>query len=359
MDRPGNRDTNTKVNSSARRGASDRPNERAAGSVDSASAVSRRGASNRQVAWRDQISVYFDQHRIVISDTLDRLWSTPVSTLMTMAVVAVAIALPSGLYVLLANVQQVAKSWDGNAQVSLFLKDSVDQTAAQKLLKRIALEPHISRTEYISKADALLEFEEVSGYSALLSEFEDNPLPSVIVVYLDSPALAVAEQFKAQASEWQAVQLAQLDAQWVRKLQSLVSLAKNIVAALAVGLALAVFLVVINTIRLAIENKKSEVEIYQLVGATNGFIRRPFLYIGAWFGLSGGIVAIFSVELLLVSLQASVTDLATQYQSQYLIQGMDFQTVLFILFASALLGLSGAWIAVARHLSNFEFLAIK
>lgn len=319
----------------------------------------KRGASNRQVFWRDNIAAYIAQHRAVFSDTLDRLWSTPLSTLMTVAVVAVAIALPSGLYVLLANVQQVAKNWDGNAQISLFLKDSVGASQAQSLVEKIEQEAHISRVEYISKDDALIEFEAVSGYSELLEEFDDNPLPSVIVVYLDSPAIDVAEHLKQQVIQWDEVQLAQLDAEWVRKLQGIVSLAKNIVIALAVGLALAVFLVVINTIRLAVENKKNEIEIHQLVGATNGFIRRPFLYIGAWFGLAGGVFAIFSVELLLLSLQASVTNLANQYQSQYLIQGMDFQSVLFILMASVSLGLSGAWIAVERHLAGYEFFAPK
>lgn len=315
---------------------------------------SKRGASHANASWRDVLARYFRNHQEVVGETLNRLWSTPFSTLMTTAVVAVAVALPLGLYVFLLNVQQVAKNWDGNAQISIFLKDNIGKATASELQIKIQRDRHVSRVEYISQEQALEELEQVSGYADLLNEFETNPLPAVIVVYLDTADVAIAEQLKSQYRQWPEVQMAQLDADWIKKLHSMVGLGKKIVAGLGASLALAVFLIVVNTIRLALESRKKEIEIYQIVGATNSYIRRPFLYTGLWFGVFGGLVAVFSVELFLFNLQASVSELASYYQGQYIIKGMNFESALYALMITVILGISGAWIAVARHLAQYD-----
>jgi cell division transport system permease protein len=300
--------------------------------------------------------VYLLRHLQVCMETLGRLTGTPVSTLMTVAVVGIALALPVGLHVMLQNAQRVTKSWDTAAQISLFIKANVSQERINSLAERIEQRREVARIEVISSEAAMNEFREHSGFGEALEALEENPFPPVIVVYPrpDYDRIEIIESLLADFNGYDEIDLAQLDMQWIRRLYAIMDIGRQGVLVLAALLALAVLLIVGNTIRLAIENRREEIEVMKLVGATNTFVRRPFLYTGFFYGLFGGILSWLLGGLALWLLSEPVNHLATLYQSDYRLATLDGLTTLVLLGSSVLLGLAGAWLAVSRHLHAIE-----
>ncbi|MBV1881054.1 MAG: permease-like cell division protein FtsX [Pseudomonadales bacterium] len=320
---------------------------------ESASTVPR-GASRQKVTLREQFDLYLERNSAQLLDSLRRLKDTPVATSMTIAVIAIALALPAGLYVMLKNVQSLSDGWSGNSQISLFLESTVSKAEGQKLSATLGKDERIDRVEFISREQALEEFVALSGFSGILSELDENPLPAVIVVFPTASLVTEVELLRVSLQNNNSVELAQLDAEWVQRLHSIVALAERLVLALALGLSLAVLLVMTNTIRLAIESRKDEIIIVKLVGGTDSFVRRPFLYAGAWYGVGGGVLAIIVVQSVLFWLRDPVSDLSSLYGDSFVFLGLDAFSVVFIIFFSAMIGLLGAWLAVGQHLSQVE-----
>jgi len=299
---------------------------------------------------------YIANHRKIAKESFRRLIKQPVSSLMTWAVIGIALSLPVGLSVLLANVQQLSSGWDGSAQITLFLKMDVSDKDASNLALQLSARPTIAQADFISRSTALDEFKTLSGFGEVLNYLDENPLPHVIVVK-PAKTLATVEQtdsLQKQLSEIRLVEKAQLDLQWVQRLHSMTELIQRGVWALALLLALAVLLVIGNTIRLAIENRRDEIVVVKLVGATDGFVRRPFLYTGLWYGLGGGLIAFFLVQVTLFWLDSPISELARLYYSSFSLSGLNVESTLFLLGTSMLLGWLGAWVAVRRHLGAIE-----
>ena len=317
-------------------------------------ALARRGASQQAVTFREKFDSYLQNHRLVARDSINRLWNHPVASLMTFAVIAIAMALPTGFYVLLDNAQAVTKNWEGRAQISLFLAEAVDENQGHKLSQALLDRNDIEKTEFISKEQALKEFEEVSGMNNVLQGLTENPLPSVIIIYPKTSDPGQIEKLRNSLAELVEVELAQLDSQWVKRLHSILNLGQRIVAALTIGLVMAVILVIVNTIGLAIENRKEEIIITKLVGATDSFVRRPFLYTGLWYGAGGGLLALIMVESVLVWLNNPVKELAGLYDAEFGLSGLGVLNGIGLLIPAAIIGLVGAWIAVGRHLREIE-----
>lgn len=302
------------------------------------------------------MSVYLLRHLQVFMETLGRLFSQPVSTLMTVAVIGIALALPTGLQVLLQNAQQVTKGWDGAAQISLFLEDGLTKKQISNMSSLIERRREVARAEIVTSEDAMKEFREHSGFGEALDALEENPFPTVIVVYpkADFDRIEIVEALVNDFKNLSGVELAQLDMQWVRRLYSIMDIGRRGVWILASLLALAVLLIIGNTIRLAIENRREEIEVMKLVGGTDTFVRRPFLYTGFLYGLFGGILSWLLVNLALWLLSAPVDELATLYKSEYRLATLDLTSSGILLGSSILLGLAGAWLAVGRHLNAIE-----
>ena len=150
------------------------------------------------------------------------------------------------------------------------------------------------------------------------------------------------------------VELAQLDVQWVKRLHAILQIIRRSVTALAALLSLAVLLVVGNTIRLDILNRRAEIEVTKLIGATDGFIRRPFLYGGIWYGLLGGILALALSGAALLLLREPVAQLSSLYASAFRLRMFDWRLAALVLGGGATLGWLGSWLAVGRHLKRIE-----
>ena len=299
---------------------------------------------------------YFVRHVQVALNSLGRLYRSPLASLMTAAVIGIALALPSGLYLLTGNLQRLSTQWDGSASFSVFLHKTVSLQQTQTLQNRLQQWPEIDSLQLITPDQALSEFRELSGFGEALDALDENPLPFVITI---KPARTQADAESAallleKLRTFPEVELAQLDLQWVKRFNAIVDIVRRSIWVMAALLGLAVLLITGNTIRLEIQNRRDEIEITKLIGATNGFIRRPFLYSGFWYGIMGAVVAGLLVELAFLQLHSPVRQLAGLYQSGFSLQTLSLFESLTLLVAGTSLGLLGAWLAVGRHLAAIE-----
>ena len=299
---------------------------------------------------------YLLRHAQVLFYSLGQLVRTPFSSLTTVAVIAITLALPAGLYVLLDNVQRLSGTWDSAGQLSVFLKRDSSERAALTLADKIRARVEIASVQYISRDAALAEFRRLSGFGEALSALANNPLPAVLVVrpkptHSDAAAL---ETLKKEFQSMSEVEWVQLDLEWIKRLNAIVDLARRGVWLLAGLLALAVALIVGNTIRLAVLNRRTEIEIIKLIGGTDSFIRRPFLYVGLWQGLFGAVCAWALLALLLALIAGPVQELAALYGSRFELHGLSIEAGLSLLALGAALGWLGARLAVGRHLRAIE-----
>jgi cell division transport system permease protein len=317
---------------------------------------SRQGTGASRGARHSGTSGYFTLHLSMAIQSLGRLVRNPFATLMTTAVIGIALALPTGLHVLLDNLQRAGGDWNGAAQISLFLKPHVDEDRALALADRLQQRPDISTVQYISPDQALEEFQSQSGFGEVLEHLSQNPLPGVLVLQpvLNGEDPGAAAQIVAGLKQLPEVDVAQLDMQWLQRLFAILNTVQRGVLIIAVLLGVAVLLIVGNTIRLSIENRRDEIVITKLIGATNAFIRRPFLYCGIWYGLFGGLLALLLVDTSIALLQEPVVRLTGLYGSNYRLGLLDIGLAGTVLGGGILLGLVGSWIAVGRHLSRIE-----
>ncbi|KXX64966.1 permease-like cell division protein FtsX [Marichromatium gracile] len=300
--------------------------------------------------------IWLAHHLRSARESLRRLFGMPLPTTMTVAVLGISLALPATLYVGTDNLRAMTGRWDQTAAISLFLRHEVDSSTARALAERLRARPELARVELIEPDQALAEFKELGGFEGALEALDDNPLPAVLALY-PTPRHATSEQLRAL--EQQMVTLpeadfARMDTLWIERLQAILALAEAATLLLGALLGLGVLLIVGNTIRLEILNRRGEIEIMELVGATAAFIRRPFLYAGAWYGLLGGLCATLLVTFSSGALQGSVSRLAALYGGEFRIAGLGLDGTLVVLLAGIALGLVGSWIAVGRHLRGAE-----
>lgn len=302
------------------------------------------------------LKTYLLRHAQVFFYSLGQLWRTPLSLFMTAAVIGIALALPTGMHLLLKNAQTISGGWDGAAKVSLFLKKSTSDEQARELTGKLKKLAEVAEVEFISRDKGLAEFKERTGYGDAIKALDDNPIPHLIVVTpkLQHSSAEQMEKLATQFRTYQHVEFVQLDQEWVQRLYAIMDIVSQAVIILGFMISLAVLLVVGNTIRLAIQNRRDEIVIVKLIGGTNAFIRRPFLYTGFWYGLFGGVIALILVYLALFLMSSPVERLAGLYQTPFSLHKMDFGTIITILALSVGLGLAGSWLAVGRHLREIE-----
>jgi cell division transport system permease protein len=322
----------------------------------------RKNKRHSQYHWRNRLRrllsprTWLQLHASVALDSLGRMLRNRLSSIMTAAVIGIALAMPSGLYLLLDNVDRLSGSWDGQASLSIFLKDSVTPAAASRLMKTVRDWPEIDSVELVTPEQALAEFSQRSGFADALETLERNPLPTVLIIQpvTEHTRPETAEALRDRFSKLPETELAQLDLEWVQRLSAMLDIARRGVLVISSLLALAVLLVIGNTIRLEIQNRRDEIVVIKLIGATNGFVRRPFLYSGLWYGTLGAIFAWFLVVAGFLLLSAPVAKLAGLYQSDFSLQTLPLQLLTLLLGAGMLLGLLGSWLAVGRHLSDIQ-----
>ncbi|EGV33959.1 protein of unknown function DUF214 [Thiorhodococcus drewsii AZ1] len=318
--------------------------------------ANKRAVRNRSPRLLDRPGIWFNHHLQSIIATLGRLMDTPLPTGMTIAVIGISLSLPASLYVMTENLRTMAGGWDQSAAVSLFLKLETSDKDAEKVAARLRAWPEISQVHLIKRDQALAEFRALGGFEEALEQLKSNPLPVVLAIYPNhfNASPENLERLRIRLLNLPESDFARMDTLWLKRFQAILDLVQSASMLLGGLLGLGVLLIVGNTIRLEILNRRIEIEIMELVGATHAFIRRPFLYTGAWYGLLGGLTAWLLVSIAVLLLQRPVSRLATLYRSEFDLSGLGLSATGVILGGSILLGLIGSWVAVNRHLETSE-----
>ncbi|MFO7275887.1 MAG: permease-like cell division protein FtsX [Pseudomonadota bacterium] len=299
---------------------------------------------------------YVARHVQAFLGSLGRLARNPLATMLTLVVIALALALPLGLKIFVTNARAATGDFANALDISVYLRTDVSLEKAEQLARSARERPDVAEVTLIPADQALAEFREHSGFAAALQVLQENPLPHVLHVRptRESSSPAAIETLRRYFAAWPEVEIVQLDTEWVLRFNAILELLRRFLAIAALVLAVGVLAVVGNTIRLEILNRRAEIEVTKLVGGSNAFVRRPFLYTGALYGLGGALLALGIVVAAVVALEGPVATLAQSYGSEYTLTGPAREDVGALLAGGVLLGWIGAWIAAARHLRDIE-----
>lgn len=308
----------------------------------------------RTPATSNRISAYLLHHLQSLVFSLRKIYAAPATTIMTVAVIGITLSLPGGFYLFLKNIDAMSGDFRSSSQISLYLDLDVSEKQARALEKQIVKSEDVESTRFISRELSLEEFRENSGFGKSIDTLSSNPLPHTIIV---DPSVSETFAVRSLLKNLQAmpeVKIAKLDTEWLERLYTIIEIARRSVVIVTILFAFAVLLIIGNTIRLDIQNRYQEIIVTKLVGATNAFIRRPFLYGGVWYGLLGGIISWLIVEIGYLAISGPLERLNLLYKSDMNLITFSLHDFMILITSSTLLGLAGSWIAVARHLNQIE-----
>jgi cell division transport system permease protein len=291
-------------------------------------------------------------HLGLLRSVLRRMFASKLGGLLNVLVIGIALSLPAGMYVLLQNAQGLVAQLSGAPQISLFLALDVQERDIAELHRRLEANEAIDGVEFVARDRALEQLKRSSGLADVIGSLERNPLPDAFIVSPGQATPAALDALRGELAKLPGVEQAQLDSAWAYKLEALLGFGRIGVLILASLLSLALVAVTFNTIRLQILTQRDEIEVSRLIGATDGFIRRPFLYFGALQGLFGGLTAWAIVAASLALLNGTLAELSRLYAAHFALQPLSPGDSLSLLLFSLYLGWLGAWLSVARHLSQ-------
>ena len=295
---------------------------------------------------------WFSQHIRVLLFTLRRLRATPLSSLLNILVIGIALSLPAGVYVLLQNVQSLAEQALDKPQISVFLSMDASRDDLRRIGSQLKQHMAVGRVEFVAREQALEQLKQTTGLADVIGGLTQNPLPDAYIVYPKNPSPQALEALRDDLQKWPKLEVVQLDSAWAHKLEAMLKFGRLAVLILAVLLSFALVAVTFNTIRLQILTQRDEIEVSRLIGATNAFIRRPFLYFGLLQGLLGGLAAWLIIMASLALLNLNLSGLAQLYASSFTLHPPSPNDSLTLLLFSAYLGWLGAWLSVSQHLGS-------
>ncbi len=298
------------------------------------------------------MKAWLTHHLHSLKIAVQRFRDAPLATLLTILVIGVAVAMPSGLYVLLSNLDRAAGGVKPQIELTLFLKTDVPESTSKVLLTDLAKQPDVAAVVFISKAEGIRKLE-AAGLSDITAGLPENPLPDTLVLTPKETSPEALDMLYQRLSKLDSVQQVVMDADWVKRLSALMGLGKNLVLLLATLFGLALAAITANTIRLQIYAQQDEIEVAQLIGATDRFIRRPFLYYGGIQGLVGGITGWLILLLGGALIESSVAQVAAAYGASYTLHGLNLTELIPLLGLSTLLGWLGAYFSVNQALRQF------
>lgn len=316
--------------------------------------MARRNVRRRQPPTANRITAYLLHHLQSLVFSLGKIYQAPATTVMTVAVIGITLSLPGGFYLFLKNIDALSGDFRSSTQISLFLDLKTSEKQARDLERDIAGMAQVAATHFISREQSLQDFRSNSGFGKSIDSLSSNPLPHTIVVEPGDIDTFGARNLLNSLQAIPEVDIARLDTEWLERLYTIIEIARRSVVIVTVLFAFAVLLIIGNTIRLDIQNRYQEIIVTKLIGATDAFIRRPFLYGGVWYGLLGGIISWLIVELGYLAISGPLARLNLLYKSDMNLITFSFQDFVVLIACSTLLGLAGSWIAVARHLNHIE-----
>jgi cell division transport system permease protein len=301
------------------------------------------------------VSGWLSRHAGTAVAALGRLSRHPFASLMTILVIAVTLALPAAMHLVIKNARSLSASWDNALDFSVYLQKDVTAGQGRRLAELVDQRADVESVTFISADDALAEFREASGFGDALEQLTSNPLPHTLVVRPAAGNTELSmEVLNEELGNLPEADFVQVDTEWVRRFHAILAILERAVMIGAVLLGAAILIIIGNTIRLDIQNRREEIEVTKLIGASNAFVRRPFLYSGFWYGLSGGLLALALVWYGLYALEEPVARLSGLYESAFIVLSLDARESLTIVGAGIGLGLAGSWIAATRHMRRIE-----
>lgn len=302
------------------------------------------------------MSAWLTRHAQTSIGSLGRLSQQKLATLLTVLVIGIALALPACLHLLISNAQTATGDWNRAVDLTVFLKRPTSPEEATRTADRIRKRRDVAGVEVITADSALKEFRRDSGFGAAIDALNDNPLPHTLVVTpaAEFTSAANLDSLAADLRAMPSVDVVQLDTAWVNRLNAILDTVRRGLIVAAALLALGVMVIVGNTIRLDIQNRRAEIEVTKLVGGSDAFVRRPFLYNGIWYGLSGGVTAWIITLAVTGILREPIGRLAGLYGSAFQLGGLDPKATLILLGSGIVLGWMGSYLAATRHLRAIE-----
>jgi cell division transport system permease protein len=318
-------------------------------------AVTRNSDAVAPVRSSGAFSIWLSRHASTSVGALGRLSRQPFASLMIVLVIAVTLALPASINVIVKNVQSVSGSWNNALDFSVYLRQDLSVSEAEGLSRLIGQRADIESVKLITSDQALAEFKQQSGFGEALDQLGDNPLPHALVVR-PSPGNTGASLvlLQEEISNLPETELVQVDTEWVQRFHAILDIVRQAIAIGAALLGIAIVVIIGNTIRLDIENRREEIEVTKLIGASNAFVRRPFLWTGFWYGLLGGTFALMLVQYGLYLLKEPVSRLAGLYQGNISVASLGVAESSAIIGAAVFLGLFASWVTAARHMRRIE-----
>jgi len=299
---------------------------------------------------------WLTRHAQTSIGSLGRLSQQKLATILTVLVIGIALALPACLHLLISNAQTATGNWNRAVELTVFLKRPTSVEEAKRTADRIKQRRDVSSVDLIPADEALKEFRRDSGFGTAIEALNENPLPHTLVVR-PSDGFTTAGSLDGLAADLRkqpSVEVVQLDTAWVNRLNAILEAIRRGLALTAGLLALGVMVIVGNTIRLDIQNRRAEIEVTKLVGGSDAFVRRPFLYNGIWYGLGGSITAWIITIAVIGVLREPVGRIAGLYGSAFELGGLDLRATLILLGSGIVLGWLGSYVAATRHLRAIE-----
>lgn len=312
------------------------------------------GASQRKAKVSQRATSLWQNHLQNAQESLTRLLSTKAASAMTIAVIGISLLLPAGLFVTMKNLQALGNGFNQLSPITLYLHDGISEADGLSLSEQLLTDTDAAASQYVSKQQAAIDFAAYSGLGDVIAELEDNPLPASIVLTPQSIEGEISRELIDRLSALPEVASVQVDLDWIARLQEFLRIAGRAANALMLVFSCAVLFIVGNTIKMSIEGRRAEIVVVKLVGGTDSYVARPFLYTGLWLGLAGGLLAWILLYLILLALYGPIERLLTLYDSQYALSGLGFGASLVLLLSSGGLGWLGAWVSVRQHLSAIE-----
>lgn len=316
--------------------------------------IKSRPKPNTRAGRNESFSNLPQVHRRLAGNSGRRLVETPVSSFVTIFVIAVSLLLPALLFSLNSNLTSVLAGFEDSAQVTLYLHECISDADAVEVSDNLLILDSITDVAYISPAQALDEFGKATGLENLLLEMASNPLPGAIVVAPANVSPAAVDDLVRQLQDLPEVDLVQVDSRWVQRLAAISELVRAIGRVLSLIVFLGLFFIVGNTIKLAIENRKAEIRVIKLVGGSDMFAARPFLYTGLFYGLGGGILAIALQGIVLITFNSSLEALIQLYGGDFQLRGFGLTNGLVVVFVGATIGWTAALLTSLRHIRGIS-----
>nr|WP_314264498.1 permease-like cell division protein FtsX [uncultured Moellerella sp.] len=317
----------------------------------------RKGKPERKVQSKSKAlkGGWREQWRYAWLNTLADMLRQPLASFLTVMVIAISLTLPSLCFIVWKNVSQAADQWYPAPQLTVYLDKSLDEKGGELVVYQLKKLDGVESVNYLSRDQAMSEFRSWSGFSTALDMLEENPLPAVAIVTpkIDFQGSDVMVTLRDRVGEIQGIEEVRMDDSWFAKLSALTGLVGQIAAVIGLLMIIALFLVIGNSVRLNIFARRDTINVMKLIGATDGFIIRPFLNGGVLLGVSGAVVSLILSSLLVWKLSSVVATVALVFGTQFSIHGLSWDESLLIVLISAMIGWVAAWLATVQHLRHF------